>query len=187
MADSSEAASKPARNIRVGDRVSTREGCSSAAVIAVLHMEPSERELVKVGDLLITNRHPVLQDGRWVKPITLPGAVWVRSAQDLYNFVIEDQLPFEVEGVTAASVGTACHGLFNPSNKRHCVWNSERVVNILMHHNSWPNIEVGVDDPLFAALCDENLIEEYLNLEEDSGDRECYVTPSLLRLAQEAW
>merc|ERR1712146_727390 len=77
------------------------------------------------------------------QPITLPEAKWELADTDIYTFVTDHQLPFIVEGYVAASVGTACTGLFNPKKLRHCLWNSEHIVKVLRQqcHNQWPYVE----------------------------------------------
>jgi len=154
---------KCAREVRVGDKLQTIDG-GVTSIRAVLHTAAARRMMVRIGRLLITNNHPVVNDeGQWAQPITLPEAKWELTDTDIYTFVTDHQLPFIVEGYVAASVGTACTGLFNPKKLRHCLWNSEHIVRVLRQqcHNQWPYVEFKEADPILKVLHSEAFADAY--------------------------
>jgi len=154
---------KCAREVRVGDKLQTIDG-GVTSIRAVLHTAAARRMMVRIGRLLITNNHPVVNDeGQWAQPITLPEAEWELTDTDIYTFVTDHQLPFIVEGYVAASVGTACTGLFNPKKLRHCLWNSEHIVRVLRQqcHNQWPYVEFKEADPILKVLHSEAFADAY--------------------------
>ena len=145
----------------MGDLLATVDG-KSTTVAAVLRQAAHPRRVVQIGDFLITNNHRVMHKGQWAKPITLPGARWVESATEIFNFITDDHAPFIAEGIIAASIGTDCVGAYDPNKALHCLWNSPHIVALFRLHPKWPEIEFEGSDAFLAALSDEKLAEAHL-------------------------
>merc|ERR1711998_355298 len=85
---------KCAREVRVGDKLQTIDG-GVTSIRAVLHTAAARRMMVRIGRLLITNNHPVVNaEGQWAQPITLPEAKWALTDTDIYTFVTDHQWPY---------------------------------------------------------------------------------------------
>ena len=83
---------KCAREVCVGDKLQTIAG-GVTSIRAVLHTAAARRRMVRIGRLLITNNHPVINDeGQWAQPITLPEAKWELTDTHIYTFVTDHQL-----------------------------------------------------------------------------------------------
>lgn len=161
MADGS---CKPAGEVQVGDRLLAAPGYGEDedghAVVrgTVLSVGCTARPVVRIGQLYLSENHPVRIDGQWMPPLQAPKSQSIRSSMNLYNFVVDNRAAIVVEGVVAASVGTTCPGLEHtwpdydldaPSNR---LWQSEAAVWYFAQHPLWPRVTLRESDGYVAAM-----------------------------------
>lgn len=154
---------KPAKDIQVGDKLATPEGCTEVQA-RTIQAVGCAKELVCIGDaLLISPSHRIMWEGRWVKPIQAEGAHLMIADIELYNFVtapIGD--PILVEGIVTSTLGTFCEGTHRMSKPTHRLWNTPKIVKLLQRHVAWPNVVFESDDAALHMLKDAAFAERYL-------------------------
>jgi len=92
------------RDLHAGDEVKVAAG--TARVVCVVRSTHPSNDLVRMGDLVITPRHPIRVDGTWTLPVGEPAA-----GSTVYNFVLDRCHVLMVNGVECVTLG---HGLTEP-------------------------------------------------------------------------
>eukprot|EP01047_Picozoa_sp_COSAG01_P023536 COSAG01_NODE_1427_length_10336_cov_12.761207_3_plen_994_part_00 len=156
---------KLAKDVQVGDTLLARSiGTMDHAttVMARLTQSAQPRKLIKIGDLMISAVHRIVYDGQWIEPPFHPGAEVVVTEEVLYNFVVDGCLPIVANNICVSTIGTYCEGSHDFQWPTHALWGSQKIVDILRQHMSWPEIHFGKQDNLIAVLKDSKFAEEYL-------------------------
>eukprot|EP01125_Pyxidicula_operculata_P004955 TRINITY_DN1831_c0_g1_i2.p2 TRINITY_DN1831_c0_g1~~TRINITY_DN1831_c0_g1_i2.p2 ORF type:complete len:160 (+),score=23.32 TRINITY_DN1831_c0_g1_i2:531-1010(+) len=137
MADGTK---EKARNIKVGDRVSSGSRSSREVVKVVATTHRVRKAMVRLGDFYITRGHPVLitkedydplpfdedesEGGCWVRPDEILNPVMMDFDDGLYNFVLDEEhtvLAGESKEFICCTLGKDCGiriGQLNPVNSR---------------------------------------------------------------------
>jgi hypothetical protein len=95
--------SKNVTAVSAGDEVRVADG--TARVVCVVRSTRPTSDLVRMGDLEITAKHPIRVDGKWTLPVGEPATGIV------YNFVLDRCHVLMVNGVECVTLG---HGLQEP-------------------------------------------------------------------------
>lgn len=114
----------PVKDLKKDDVVCCEGTCST--VVSVVKILCGNRGIPMVeleGGLVITPKHPVKLEGRWVKPQDV-GKTRVRSCSAVYNFVLSNGHSVEINGIVCATLG---HG-FKGGNVEHPYFGSKIVV-----------------------------------------------------------
>jgi Mg-chelatase subunit ChlD len=123
---------------RAGDEVRVADG--TARVVCVVQSTHPSNDLVRMGELEITPRHPIRVDGTWTLPTGDPA-----SGSTVYNFVLDRCHVLLVNGVECVTLG---HGLTDPVVAHP--YYGDKIVDDLKKLASWEsglvNIEFCVRD-----------------------------------------
>lgn len=126
-----DGATKRVKEIRKGDVVK-----GGATVVCVVRTDTGKTvDMTRVGDLLVTAWHPMRGDeGHWVFPCEVEGAVVVRGASDVvYNFVLDRRHEVTVSGRVCVTLG---HGLTGPV-VAHPYFGTREVIEDLEMERGW--------------------------------------------------
>lgn len=154
---------KRACDVEVGDWLLSPD-CEEGTCVRGRTVQPKETtwELVMIGDLLISSMHHVIHNGKWIPPISYPGAKWIKTSCQLHNFFVSDRVSIVVNGITMQTLGTYCEGIHDLTHSVHSFWASEIVVNVFATHPLWPNIELDLTDNIFAVTKNRKFLKEYM-------------------------
>jgi hypothetical protein len=171
-----DGSTKLAMDVQVGDRLAATDGGPAATatthttVIGRCVQSARSWRLIKIDGLLISAVHRIVCNGQWVEPLLYPGAEAVDVDDEaLYNFVVEGSLPIAVNDICVSTIGTYCEGSHDFQWPTHALWGSQKIVDILRQHPSWPEIYFGEQDNLIAVLKDPKFAEEYLVTEPENA------------------
>mmetsp|Transcript_16827 Transcript_16827/g.23154 ORF Transcript_16827/g.23154 Transcript_16827/m.23154 type:complete len:824 (-) Transcript_16827:227-2698(-) len=161
---------KPAASVQIGDLLASpsSDGRSYSPVRVVGHTIQASREdgklreLVSVGNMLISPMHPLQYLGKWMRPIYHPFASSARSSCELHNFVVQGFLPIVVNGIVVSTLGTYCPGHHDFQWPTHALWGSGRIVEIYAQHPTWPTVRLSADDQFLAVIKSEAFAKEFL-------------------------
>ena len=144
---------KQAKDVAVGDLVANGyDTTKTSKIMARTIQAESTKEVVKIGELLISRPHRVMWEGKWMKPEFVPGAEIVDVNTSLYNFVTEDMTPIVVNGIIASTLGMYCEGSHDMTKPLHQVWASPKIIELLQTHPTWPNVKLASNDPFIHFL-----------------------------------
>lgn len=105
MADSSK---KPASELRRGDRVALGGGSAPSAYVVCLVKTSCVRglaPLVDVGELLITEHHPIRIEGNWVFPKNHVGSAVLRPCKEICSVLLSAGHVLDVGGMEVIGLG----------------------------------------------------------------------------------
>lgn len=161
MADGVE--TKRAEDIAIGDKVYAPhlEGGAAAVLGHIIQKQDGHaRNLIKIGDMLISKMHRVQYKGEWIRPRMYPNAQEVKLPCELHNFIVTASSPIVVNGIVVSTIGTFCEGLHDMKKPNHALWASSQIVDVFKLHPRWPVIVLDnessnflkvLKNPLFAA------------------------------------
>ena len=129
---------RPASDISVGDDLRAADGtvCKLLARTLESHTADLPHSCVKFGTLVITARHPVQVEGKWMRPADLPDGKLVPFVGELMNFVTEPRAALVIDNVAVSTLGYFCAGL----DDEQTFYGSEKVVDELRKDPAWPSI-----------------------------------------------
>lgn len=138
LADGSE---RMAADVQMGTDLLASDGTTCKLIARTIESHSSDvpHGCIKIGDLVITPRHPIQANGKWVKPKDLIGSsegIPVQFAGDLLNFVTEPRAAIVINDILVSTLGFFCVGLDDEAT----YYGSEKVVKDLQDHPSWPSI-----------------------------------------------
>lgn len=149
---------KCAKDIKIGEALwSPMAGTNEAMVTTVKgHIIQQQdqhcRELIQIGDMLISKMHRIQRKGVWIRPVDYPGAVSVSRPCELHNFIVENLVPIVVNDITVSTIGTFCEGLHDAAQPNHALWASHHIVNVFRHHPHWPVISLRAEEDNFLRV-----------------------------------
>jgi hypothetical protein len=118
------------------------------------------RELIQIGDMLISTIHRVQLKGKWIRPGNYPGALRVTKTCELHNFIVDHLTPIVVNDIVVSTIGTFCEGLHNLKLPNHALWATPHIVEVFRQHPQWPVVELDT-----AAAGGDNFLQIIKNKE----------------------
>jgi hypothetical protein len=132
---------KQAKDVKIRDRLLSLNG-ESVSVIATTLQKKQLHQLMKIRELIISNRHRVQYDGKWITAEEFPEGEKVFLETELYNFVTDKRLPIIVNGIAVTTIGMFCEGGTHDLSKypTQRLWCTEKIIELLKKQPTWPNI-----------------------------------------------
>ncbi len=164
---------KYAKDIQIGDQLSSScgiKGEEGRTVTVTGHIIQKQgqncRDLVQIGDLLISKMHYVFHHNKWVRPEDYPQAIKVHRASELHNFIVDTRESIVVNGIVMSSIGTFCPGVHDLHKKsNHALWASEHIVNVFKQHPMWPVVVLDTEkDNFLNVIKDKAFAAEYVSI-----------------------
>ena len=161
-------ATKSAKDIKVGDKVCAIDDNgkrTTAEVLGHIIQEKDSRcrDLIQIGDMLISEMHRIQHKGCWMRPVEYPEAVKVHQPCELHNFVVRNSLPIVVNDIVVSTIGTYCNGLHDMRKPKHKLWASQRIVNVFQSHPQWPLVVLKAREDNFLSVVKSSAFsEEYV-------------------------
>ena len=156
---------KRAADIEVGDTLWTPSSGKVTVVTGHIIQKQDQhcRELIQIGDMLISKMHRIQSKGVWIRPVDYPNAVSVTKPSELHNFIVENLVPIVVNGIVVSTIGTFCQGQHQSTQPNHALWASSHIVTVFQHHPHWPVVSLNaLEDNWLQVIKHKEFASEYL-------------------------
>jgi hypothetical protein len=110
------------------------------------------RELIQIGDMLISKMHRIQLKGIWIRPSEYPNAISVTKPCELHNFIVDNLVPIVVNDIIVSTIGTFYEGLHDMKLPNHALWASKHIATVFQQHPQWPLVVLDAEEDNFLKI-----------------------------------